>query len=114
MSPSRGSMRSSSDPTTFSVHTSTAIHRRHLFRDHLDEWVECCDKFGIEITAKDAQNAVSGYRRRKERTPLPEADDDKIPKYDYSPELLIELLVDWIISDDQVTSDFFHFVQVCH
>jgi hypothetical protein len=96
----------SADPeeprSQFSTSTSTGTLRQHLLKFHLDEWVQECDKHGVQITAKDARDAVQSYRRRKGQN-RDQANADPGPRKKYSNEAFVDALAEFIISDDQVT-----------
>jgi hypothetical protein len=89
----------------FSTNTSTSSLRAHLFKFHLDEWVEECDKRDIKITAAEAKPSVNSYRRQKGQThSCPGADPGTRKKY--SNEAFVDALAEFIVADDQVTMFF--------
>lgn len=74
--------------------------RRHFRDQHLDLWVESCDKMGITITAKSAIAQVEAWRRRQQGEA--EAMPTETRHSQFSRELFVDYLVEWIVSDDQV------------
>jgi hypothetical protein len=79
----------------FSAKTATGPLRRHLYDHHLDEWVSQCDHLHIEITARDAQDAVESYRKSKGQA-------GKQSRLSYYKEAFENALVEFIVGDDQV------------
>ena len=80
----------------FGRKTATGPLCHHLYDHHIDEWVTNCDKLGIKITAKEAQDAVDAYYRKAGkygRTSF------QIP---YSKKAFEVALTEFIVGDDQV------------
>lgn len=92
-------------PTQFGSKTATGPLRRHLFLHHVDEWVSSCDKLGIQITAKEAQDALEAYRKGKGQSSL------CMPRIPYSKENFAKALVEFIVGNDQVCV---YVVQILH
>ena len=87
----------------FSLETGTSTLRAHLFTYHPDAWIEGCDKFKIEITAKNAQGPVADYRARKRQGGAqPEGPDRPADLGDFSHEAFVDAITQFIIADDQV------------
>lgn len=90
--------------------TGTDILQKHLYTYHVDAWVEGCDKFGIEITAQKAQHAVDQYRQDTGSQTTATGGQAKTKtgpaSKPYSPEAFIDALVEWIVADNQVISQF--------
>ena len=87
--------------STFSLKTGTGVLRRHLFEHHIDSWIEGCDKLRIPITAKEAQRAVTDYRRRKGQANTNSTENAK-PGRPFSQEAFVDAIVEFVVSDDQV------------
>ncbi|THH19265.1 hypothetical protein EUX98_g8810 [Antrodiella citrinella] len=93
----------------YSVTTGTDPLRTHLLSEHLELWVDGCDRLNIEITAKKAQTAVEQYRQKKgqdsvnmQRSGLEsERPEEKTP---FSREAFVEALTEFVIADDQALS----------
>ncbi|KAF8815028.1 hypothetical protein BYT27DRAFT_7080879, partial [Phlegmacium glaucopus] len=78
----------------FSVTTSTSGLRKHLFTDHIAEWITSCDDLNIPITAAAAVEAIRKFRKEPETTPL----ESERPQY--SKEAFIDVIVDFVVGDD--------------
>jgi hypothetical protein len=90
-------------PKIYSTGSSTSTLRKHLCsKDHVDIWIEACKRFGVEITAKEARPHLNSYLRRKGREPVDEADIHRVP---YSYEAFVDAIVEWVVSDDQVSDE---------
>ncbi|KAJ7463220.1 hypothetical protein FB451DRAFT_1043180, partial [Mycena latifolia] len=89
--------------TTFSGSTSSGVLRKHLYENHLDAWVEGCDKLKITIKAKEAIKHVEEYRNRKQHTtgtaPNPKPETKRTA---FSQEAFVDAIVEFIVGDDQV------------
>ncbi|KAK7014542.1 ribonuclease H-like domain-containing protein, partial [Favolaschia claudopus] len=89
-------------PKPFASSTSTGVLRRHLYEQHLEAWVEGCDRLKIPITAKDATPHVNGYRERKNQATnggSTSASDKK--RTPFTQDGFVDAIVEWIVSDDQ-------------
>ena len=90
----------STDPshhvTDFSNTTSTSNLRKHLFTDHIANWITSCDQLNISITAAAAVEAIRKFRKEPATTSL----ESERPQY--SKEAFTDALVDFIVGDDQV------------
>ena len=92
----------------FKVHpfkktTGTTVLRNHLANEHIENWVDTCDKFKISIMAQVAQKAINAYRQRRGQ---PQTDDSQAPPLQvrqYSREAFVDAIVEWIVADDQVS-----------
>jgi len=71
----------------FSLATSTSNLRKHLYNEHLEQWVTSCDNLGIEITAQAALPFVKKFLQEPADTPL----ESERPKY--SKEAFVENIV---------------------
>jgi hypothetical protein len=49
--------------STFSHSTSVTILRKHLYKNHIEQWVTTCDSLKIPITAKSAEEPVRIFRK---------------------------------------------------
>jgi len=88
--------------TRYGKKTSTTVRRNHLCESHPSAWITACDKLGIDITAKGAQNTVRNYRKQHNQASSA-ADPENLRKH-FTPEAFVDAIVDFIISDDQVKS----------
>ena len=86
--------------STFSRTTGTSNLRKHLYNDHLEQWVTSCDDLKIEITAKAAIPLVKSFCQEPADTPL----ESECPKY--SKEAFVEAILEFIVGDDQVCAYF--------
>lgn len=82
--------------STFKDTTSTSTMRKHLFTDHVAEWVKSCEDLSIPITAPPALKAIQKFRKEPAATPL----ESERPQY--SKEAFIDAIVDFVVGDDQV------------
>jgi hypothetical protein len=87
----------------FGMKTATGPLRRHLFENHIDAWVDACDKMGIKIKAKEAQVPVQEYRQERPS----QSESDRKP---YSKEAFVDAIVEFIVGDDQVWHCSFAFM----
>lgn len=97
----------------FKKTTGTTVLRNHLANDHIENWVETCDKFKISITAQVAQKAVNAYQQRRGQ-PQESANFSAGPVphvREYSREAFVDAIVEWIVADDQVCSFPFLIIQ---
>jgi len=88
------------DPThhisSFKDTTSTSNMRKHLFTDHIAEWVKLCEDLNIPIIAPAAISAIHKFRKEPVPTPL----ESERPQY--SKQAFIDAIVDFVVGDDQV------------
>ncbi|KAM6494641.1 hypothetical protein JOM56_009264, partial [Amanita muscaria] len=82
----------------FSTNTGTFNLRKHLYTDHLAQWVTSCDNLKIEITAKAALPFVRKFRQEPVDTPL------ESERPEYSKKGFIEAILEFIVGDDQAIS----------
>jgi hypothetical protein len=80
--------------------TSTTVRRSHLCELHSGDWIAACDRLGIDITAKGAQNTVRNYR--KQHNQASSAADPEDLRRPFAPEAFVDAIVEFIVSDDQV------------
>ncbi|PPQ99786.1 LOW QUALITY PROTEIN: hypothetical protein CVT26_009163, partial [Gymnopilus dilepis] len=97
------SIDSSYEAFGFSADTGMSTLRNHLLLNHLEVWVEACDKFKITITAAAAQQCIAQYRQSKgqptaQSTPSSDRPAD-IPNF--SRETFVDAVTEFIIADDQ-------------
>jgi hypothetical protein len=85
----------------FSLKTSTGPLRRHLYEHHLDMWVTACDKLNINITAKEAANAVA---RHRQETGSISSSQPRV-KTSFSKEAFVDAIVEFIVANDQVCNN---------
>lgn len=90
-------------PSRFNTSTATGPLRQHLFKVHLEEWVETCDKEDIKIVASEAREHVEAYRKeRGASTTAPGGHFPNVERRKYSSEAFVDALAAFIIADDQV------------
>lgn len=70
--------------------------RKHLFTDHIENWITLCEKLNIPITAAAAVEAIRQFRKEPATTSL------ESERIQYSKEAFRDALVDFIVGDDQV------------
>ena len=68
---------------------------------HPSAWIAACDKLGIDIMAKGAQNTVQKYQKQHNQVVSSAADPEDLQKC-FMPEALVDAIVDFIVSNDQV------------
>jgi hypothetical protein len=81
--------------SSFGHSTSTSVLRRHLYANHIEQWVTICDELKIPIMAKCAEEPVRQFRK----DPAPSAESERPT---YSKEAFVDAIVDFVIGDDQV------------
>ena len=62
--------KSSHAIASFGITTSTSNLRKHLYSEHIEEWVTGCDDLKIKITAQAALPAVRKFCAEPEPTSL--------------------------------------------
>ncbi|KAJ7027234.1 hypothetical protein C8F04DRAFT_1399602 [Mycena alexandri] len=86
----------------FASSTSSGVLRKHLYKNHLDAWVEGCDKLKIPINAKEASKHVDAYRSRKGQNTGASSNSELGQKRtEFSQEAFVDALVEFIVGDDQ-------------
>ncbi|KAF8814043.1 hypothetical protein BYT27DRAFT_7219956 [Phlegmacium glaucopus] len=87
------------DPTyhisDFGLTTSTSNLQKHLFTDHIAEWVASCESLHIPITAAIAIEAIHKFHKEPPTTSL----ESERPQY--SKEAFTDAIVDFVVGDDQ-------------
>lgn len=91
---------------TFGLATSTSSLRKHLFSEHIEEWSKACDELKIEITAAVALEAIRIFRNQPPVTLL----ESERPQY--SKEVFVDAIVDFIVGDDQVSILFYFIIKI--
>lgn len=86
--------------TRYGKKTSTTVRRSHLCESHTGAWIDACDKLGINITAKGAQNTVWNYW--KQHNQASSAADPEDLRKPFTPQAFVDAIVEFIVSDDQV------------
>lgn len=88
----------------FGRDTSTSTLRAHLYTNHIELWVDGCDKFKIPITAEKAKGLVAHYRASKgEASSDPKSSGERPADIrEYSYEAFVDAITQFIIADDQV------------
>ena len=81
---------------SFGSGTGVSNLRKHLIKDHLQAWTKACSDMGIEITAPSALEHI-----RK----LEGIEDAKDDHPQYSKEVFVDALIEFIIGDDVVSKD---------
>ncbi|KAI0042415.1 hypothetical protein FA95DRAFT_1465474, partial [Auriscalpium vulgare] len=64
-------------------------------------WVASCDKSGITITAKEAQDAVDTYRGQRNSAQSRDSAEQSLPRPPFTNEAFVDALVEFIVADDQ-------------
>jgi hypothetical protein len=91
----------------YSSTTSTTVLRKHLYKDHLVEWVNSCDKLQITINGKEAIKCAMEYRLKRDGPAASIPTDDQSPKGErvpFSKEAFLDALTDFIVADDMVSA----------
>ena len=81
---------------SFAITTSTPNLRKHLYSEHIEEWITGCDDLKIKITAQAALPAVYKFCAESEPTSL-EAEHQE-----YMKEAFVEAILEFIVDNDQV------------
>jgi hypothetical protein len=82
----------------FGESTSTSTFRRHLTDHHVNDWVTCCARLKIKITAGAAKKALAALKLGDQSSGTTEV------RQPYSKEGFVDALVEFIIADDQVSN----------
>lgn len=90
--------------STFGRSTGISVLRKHLLKNHIEQWVTICDNLKIPITAKSAEEAVRVFRKE----PAPTSFETHRPTY--SKEAFVDAIVDFIVGDDQVRKFIYLFI----
>jgi len=88
----------------FGLTTSTSGLWKHLFMDHIEDWVASCDDLKIPITAAAAVEAVHKFHREPATTSL----ESECPQY--SKDTFMDAIVDFVVGDDLVCFILFYFI----
>lgn len=86
---------------------ATSTLHCHLSSKHHDEWITSCKKAGIKITAtsKDICKALEEFNYDGEDNT---GGQGTVPiSRTYTPEAFLDMLIEWIVSDDQVCLSYF-------
>lgn len=98
---------SSSKCDSYKCTSGTSTLRRHLYTKHLEEWINGCKAAGVKITATDegVQKALADFNRQQGLESESQGTGRSVPIYHpYSPEAFVDAIVEWIVSDDQVST----------
>ncbi|KAI0039264.1 hypothetical protein FA95DRAFT_1504405, partial [Auriscalpium vulgare] len=87
--------------SAFSTGTATGTLRRHLYTEHLPDWVRVCDESKIKITAAEALPFVNAHRESVQPGRLQDAGKPGIPRKKFTNEAFVDALVEFIVADDQ-------------
>ena len=93
--------------STYHIHSysstiATGTLQRHLITSLLEDWVSGCEKKGLTVKSEAGLEAVAahhGVKSKPQATPCPQ----------FSSELFVDTIADFIISTDQVFLTFFSF-----
>lgn len=85
---------------SYSFGTGVSTLRAHLVNEHIEQWVESCDKFKIPITAEAAKGPVANYRASGGASAPSSDRPPNIREYSY--EAFVDAITEFIIADDQV------------
>jgi hypothetical protein len=83
----------------FKGNTGISNLRKHLYLQHLDEWVKSCADLNISITAKAAVEAIE----KSGGIVLGEAE-----KLQFSKDAFTDALMEFVVGDDQVSITILH------
>ena len=83
----------------FKGNTGVSNLRKHLYLQHLDEWVKSCADLNILITAKAAVEAIE----KSGGIVLREAE-----KLQFSKDAFTDALMEFVVGDDQVSITVLH------
>jgi hypothetical protein len=83
--------------------TAVSTLRKHLLTSHREEWAAQCISLGLTIKGKEAQEATAALTGLTARSQVQ-------ARHQYSPEALVDALVDLIVANDLVCHDFFIFI----
>ena len=89
--------------STFGRSTSISVLRKHLLKNHIEQWVTICDNLKIPITAKSAEGPLRIFRKEPDPTSL------ETERPTYSKDAFVDAIVDFIIGDDQVRDKLIFF-----
>ena len=67
--------------------------RKHLYTDHIGDWVESCKSLNISVNTAAALEAVQKYNKE------PAVESERLQ---YSKEAFIDAIVDFVVGDDLV------------
>lgn len=84
--------------TKFGINTATGPLRRHLYENHTELWLSDCERFGIEIKAKEVLSFIQEFRGEKGA-----ARRDPNARKLYSNEAFVDAIVEFVVGDDQVS-----------
>ena len=85
--------------------TAISTLRKHLLTSHHEDWAAQCRDLGLTIKGKEAQEAtaaLTGLTARSQVQARPQ----------YSPEALVDALVDLIVANDLVCYYLFTFIHI--
>jgi hypothetical protein len=83
-------------PASFGTGTGVSNIRRHLYKHHIGEWVKGCEELKITIQGADAKLAVRKFKH------LPEPTNLEAVRPQYSKEVFVDALAEFVVGDDQV------------
>ena len=92
----------------FSLAMGTSNLQKHLYNEHLEQWVTSCDDLKIEITAQAALPFVKKFHQEPAETPL----ESELPQYSKKKEAFVEAILEFIVGDDQVCAFFLLFIKI--
>jgi hypothetical protein len=92
--------------STFGHSTSVSTLRKHLYKNHIEQWVTACDDLKIPITAKGAEEPVRIFRKEPASTSI----ESERPTY--SKEAFVDAIVDFVVGDDQVCIELLFFCNI--
>jgi hypothetical protein len=87
---------------SFGLTTSTSNLRKHLYSEHVEEWVAACDDLKIKITARAALPVVQKFRTEPDATPL------ESERQEFTKEAFVEAVLEFIVGDDQVSMGIYN------
>ena len=78
----------------YSLKTSTGTLCKHLFTNHIKDWISECARLEIPITAQKAVDAINAYQGTRPTS--------KTPRPQFTSGNFIDALVEFIVATDQV------------
>ena len=83
----------------YAAGNSSSTLRRHLACDHINTWVSICKQKGITIEAKVIAKKLDAYHNTHDQSVK---QDNGTTCQKYSREAFVNVIVEWIVTDDQV------------
>jgi len=91
------------EETSFSTTTGTSGLHKCLADYHLSTWISGCDQLDIEITVAAVQSQLIQHQQRQDWQSCDNTNGSSLQAQEYSPEAFVDAIMEWIITDDQVS-----------